>query len=125
MGVGGKRFSMGANRETERRVGHDQSSHLSPGTIFTLLSRDRRRIALEVLIEHREVCMADLAEAVAIREHDVDFEDLSEDEILKTYIDLWHTHVPKLVEGGVAEYDQERDLVHLDPAADEIEGFIF
>lgn len=115
---------MVANSESGRRRRSSDSTP-SLGTVFELLSRERRRIVLEALIEHRRMGMADLAEAVACAEQGISFDELSEDEILEVYTDLWHTDVPKLDDGGLINYDQERDLVTLAPAADEIDGFIF
>ncbi len=116
---------MVANPETDRPDERSAADAPSVSEVFAMLSRKRRRIVLEALLDHRHMTMADLAEQVACREEETAFAELDEEEVLEVYTSLWHQHVPKLEEGGLVEYDEEHDLVALAPAADEIDGFIF
>lgn len=115
---------MGTHHETGRTRSRSQNTP-SLSTIFEMLSRERRRIVLETLLEHRELGMADLAEIVTCEEEGADFLEVDEQAILETYTELWHVDVPKLQDAGLIEYDQDMDIVTLAPAADEIDGFIF
>lgn len=56
--------------------------------------------------------MADLAEQVAAWEHDTTVAGLSSKQRQRVYIPLYQTHLPKLDEAGLIEYDQRRgDIV--------------
>ena len=77
-----------------------------------LLSHRFRRVAIDCLCEHDEtLTLADLADEVACRRRDEAIVDVDAAEVKQTYMALYHTHLPKLIEYGVVEYDQERDLV--------------
>lgn len=77
------------------------------------VSHRRRRYALECLREHRILALPDVADAVAARERGKPLSDISPEEVLEVYTSLYDTHVPKLVDAGVAVYDQETDSVAL------------
>lgn len=83
---------------------------------FELLANERRRLLLHVMRSYGEaVTLPDAAEAVASREFGRDVATLSGERIATVYLSLYHDHLPRLVEAGLLEYDQERDLVS--PAA--------
>jgi len=77
-----------------------------------VLSDQRSRLLLDVLTNHeQELTLPDAAEEVAQREANRSITDLSAERIANVYISLYHDHLPKLLEVGLLEYDQERDLV--------------
>lgn len=77
-----------------------------------LLSDRRRRLFLEVVTAYEEeLTLADAAEAVAEREAGQSVVELSPERIKEVYISLYHDHLPRLLEAGLLEYEQERDLV--------------
>lgn len=81
---------------------------------FELLASRRRRYVLHVLGTYEEpITLADLADEVAIREYDGPITDISADAVLRIYLSLYHSHVPKLSEAGLVAYDQEADTVEL------------
>ncbi|WP_254545184.1 DUF7344 domain-containing protein [Halomarina pelagica] len=87
----------------------------SVDTYLKLLSNRRRRYALACLREHGpSIALADLADEVAVREHDAPLSEIDEEAVLRVYLSLYHSHVPKFAECGIVEYDQERDLVRID-----------
>lgn len=79
---------------------------------FELLSHRYRRYAVRVLDEHDcELALADLADETARREYDCPVTEIPAEKISTLYLSLYHSHVPKLEDAGVVEYDQERDIV--------------
>lgn len=94
------------------------------GTVFDILSNQRRRYALKCLSEHNSLALADLAEEVTRRELDTPISDIPEEDVLRVYTSLWHSHIPKLAESDVVAYNQERDLVCLGENADRVERVI-
>ncbi len=79
---------------------------------FRLLADRRRRLLIEVVRAHDEaLTLPDVAEEVAQRETGRSIVDLSPEQVKEVYISLYHDHLPRLVDAGLLEYEQERDLV--------------
>ncbi len=77
-----------------------------------LLSVRRRRVTLRVVREYDdELTLPDLAEEVAIRESHKPIPEISPETVTEVYISLYHDHMPRMVDTGLLEYEQERDLV--------------
>ena len=78
--------------------------------VLKALANKRRRLAVYCLSEHRTLALADLAEQVV--EHEGrSVQTVSARYTTEVYFSLYHTHVPKLVEAGLASYSQDHDLV--------------
>lgn len=88
-------------------------SHLPTHTGMSLMASERRRYALEALLDHGHMTLPDLAEAVAVLEQNRSFAEIPEHTVLATYTGLWHCDIPKLVEAGVITYEQELDRITL------------
>ena len=79
---------------------------------FELLTNRRRRLTLRVVRTYGDdLTLADLAEEVAMREFDRGIADISAETVREVYVSLYHDHLPRLVDVGLLEYEQERDLV--------------
>lgn len=88
---------------------------------FALLAAARRRYALAYLAgRSHPVALADLAEAVAVREHGDPIAAIPDPEVRRIYLSLYHLHVPKLAEAGVIEYDPDRKAIRPSPSRDPI-----
>lgn len=98
---------------------------LSQDDIFHLLQVRRRRDALRYLKEHDgPVRMRDLAEQVAAWEHDTTVRELRSAQRQRVYIPLYQTHLPKLDDAGVIEYQQSRGIVERAPLADVFDPYL-
>lgn len=98
---------------------------LSKDEMFHLLSNQRRRDALEYLAEHDgAVNMRDLAEWIAAREHETTVAQLTSDERQRVYIALYQSHLPKLADYGVIEYNQSRGVVRRGAHADQLDLYL-
>ncbi len=99
--------------ETERDDG------LSKDVIFELLKNRRRREVLAYLLEADDtVTLGELAEQIAAWENDTDINALSSDQRKRVYVALYQTHLPKMDDAGIVEYDQDRGLIALADNAD-------
>lgn len=91
----------------------DVDDRLSLDHIHDLLTARRRRYTLYCLYLHANpMRLPDVAEQVAEWEHGVSGEERL-DERLRTYDELYHTHVPKLDDANVVAYSQSEDTVEL------------
>ncbi|WP_255166999.1 DUF7344 domain-containing protein [Natrononativus amylolyticus] len=111
-------------------VGNDhrdetQPADLEKDDIFHILQTRRRRDALRYLQGTDEpVRMRDLAEQVAAWENETTVEQLSSDERQRVYISLYQSHLPKLDEEGIINYNQSRGIVERTPAADQFDPYL-
>ncbi|WP_226481145.1 DUF7344 domain-containing protein [Natrinema amylolyticum] len=79
---------------------------------FALLADQRRRLLLAVMRTYgEELTLPDAAEEVAVRETGHNVTNISAERVREVYLSLYHDHLPRLVDAGLLEYDQERDLV--------------
>ena len=96
-------------------------NQLSTDVVFRLLSDRRRRSAITVLRRHgTAMSLADLADEVAVREHDAPITEIPADDVKRVYMSLYHSHVPRLEDFGVIDYRQESDMVTL---SDDVSAF--
>jgi DNA-binding transcriptional ArsR family regulator len=98
----------------------DQPS--STDRLFELLADFRRRQALRTLVRHDDLSLPDLADEVAVAEYDQSLPNIDPDDVLKVYLSLYHTHVPKLAAADLVAYDQDGDHVALTEAGRRLES---
>ncbi|MXV64119.1 hypothetical protein GS429_19025 [Natronorubrum sp. JWXQ-INN-674] len=109
----------------------DESDHPSEATtfskdeIFHLLQNERRRMVLRYLRGTDEpVRMRDVAEQVAAWEHDTTVEELTSTQRQRVYIPLYQSHLSKLDEAGIIEYQKNRGIVERRPLASRIDRYL-
>ena len=85
-----------------------KESELSQDVVFDILSSPRRRYVLYYLRSTGEtVQLTDLAEKVAAWENDVEPGDITDQERKRVYVSLYQTHIPRLAEASLIDYEKE------------------
>lgn len=98
---------------------------LSQDLIFDLLSNPRRRFILYYLrIASDSVKLPDLAKEIASWEYDTPIEELKDKEQKRAYVSLYQTHVPKLVEAGLVDYDTDDKTLRSTPKTYAIDNYL-
>lgn len=99
----------GGDDETEYSK-DDPPQTISKDAAFHLLQNSRRRAVLRYLIARGEddVSMRGVAERVAAWENDTTVSGLTSIERQRVYIALYQSHLPKLDDHGVIDYDRNR-----------------
>lgn len=98
---------------------------LTQDVVFDLLSSPRRRYVLYYLRETGEsIELTDLAEQVAAWENETTVEEITEQERKRVYVSLYQTHIPRLDEAGVIDYDRDSGSVALASEASEIDQYL-
>jgi len=98
---------------------------LSQDVVFEVLHSPRRRYALCCLHDREgPVALDDLIEEVAAHENDTHVEDISETDRKRIYASLYQTHIPKLAEAGLVEYDQASGTVEPTDLAADVDRYI-
>ena len=101
------------------------NQELSRDRVFDILSSPRRRYVLHYLrTEESPIELTALAEEVAAWENDTTVENLSSQDRKRVYVSLYQTHIPKLSEAGLIEYDSESGSVALSSQASEIDPYM-
>lgn len=91
---------------------------ISKDDAFHILQNARRRAVLRYLVadpDRDEFEMRELAEEIGAVEHDTTVRKLTSVERQRVYVSLYQTHLPKLDEHGVIDYDQSRGIVRPRP----------
>jgi hypothetical protein len=68
--------------------------------------------------------MRDVAEQVAAWENDTTVQAISSNERQRVYIPLYQSHLPKLDEEGIIEYDKDRGVVRKTPLVDVLNEYL-
>ncbi|WP_247000869.1 DUF7344 domain-containing protein [Halosolutus gelatinilyticus] len=95
------------------------AEHIGPDeqsldAVCDLLANQRRQYVLACLIDHTQaIALTNLAENVAVRENERPRTEIPKETVRTISTSLYHAHIPKLVDAGVVEYDQDRDLVRI------------
>jgi DNA-binding transcriptional ArsR family regulator len=85
-----------------------EREQLSHDLIFDLLSNPRRRFILYYLrTKSGSVKLSELTGEIAAWEYETPIDELTDQEQKRVYVSLYQTHVPKLVEAGLVDYDTE------------------
>lgn len=92
---------------------------ISQETAFKLLSKSRRRCLLTVLFEEERESVEILGRKVAAMEREKHQRDVTERAYTRVVTSLVHCHIPRLVDHGLVEYDQETNTVTLENTARE------
>lgn len=95
------------------------AKQLSKDVIFEVLKNRRRRDVLEYLQSaDGPVTLSELAEQIAAWENDVPVSALNSTQRKRVYVALYQTHLPKMDDVGVIDYDSDRGTIELSENAD-------
>ncbi|GGK75044.1 DUF7344 domain-containing protein [Haloarcula sebkhae] len=100
---------------------------LTRDDLFHVLQCRRRRLVLKYLHEHpgdEPADMSDIAEHIAALEHDTTVDSLRSKQRQRVYIALYQSHLPKMDDAGVINYNQDRGLVEATALADSFDGYL-
>lgn len=98
---------------------------LTPDETFHILRNQRRRYALYFLLTRtRGVMIGDLAEQIAAWENDTMVDEVTSRQRKLVYNSLQQTHLPKLAEKDVVEYDDRTGTVELASDVDDFDVYL-
>ena len=98
---------------------------LTRDEVFELFNNPRRRYVLYLLDEEPDgMSIGDLTDEVAAWEEESTVENLTQQQRKRVYVSLYQTHIVKMDELGVVEFDRDSGVVELTPKADRIRRFL-
>jgi len=117
---------IGTNTRTTRGIGPPQSEEgLSCDEAFEILSNRRRRFTLDCLAESGEpVDLRTLSTSVAARENETDVEAVNAQQRKRTYTALRQTHLPKMDDLGIVNFNAARGIIEPTDRIDQLESYL-
>jgi hypothetical protein len=103
----------------------EETEPLSRDLVFDVLKNRRRRYALHYM-RHADgsVQLSELAEQVAAWENDITVDAITAAERKRVYTALYQSHLPKLDDAGIVDYNQNRGIVELSDAAEQLDVYL-
>lgn len=103
----------------------EDADRLAKDEVFFLLKNERRRAVIEYLLDQEGTAkFDDLVVDIAAREKDKDADQISYKERKSVHTSLYQSHLPKLQEAGVVEYDRRSGSVILTDAVASIQPYL-
>lgn len=101
------------------------TNRLSQDKAFDLLSSPRRRYVINHLQHAGEpVELTELAKKVAAWENETSVGELTSKQQKRVYVSLYQTHIPKLEEFGIVEYDSDAGTVAVTDQIDDVSRYL-
>ena len=88
--------------------------------VYAAVGHSRRRYLCCALFEKAEWSLTELATKTAALEQEVPEREIQQTQREQMYISLYHTHVPKLAEAGVLEFDENSETIRADRNIDHV-----
>lgn len=101
------------------------SQNLSQDEVFDLLSSPRRRYVINYLRRAGEpIQLTELAAEVSSWENETPVHELSDKQEKRVYVSLYQTHIPKLEEFGIVNYDPDEGTVRATEGIDDVGRYL-
>lgn len=98
---------------------------LSKSDVFDLLRNERRRYLLHYLMTHESpVELGDLATLIAAWENDTPVDAVSSQQRKRVYTTLQQTHLPRMDEAEIVEFDSNRGVVSRTEHTDKLNVYL-
>lgn len=99
---------------SQSSIAPKQGLELSQTEAFDILSSDRRRHVLHFLLSHKDgTDIGELSRQIAAWENGESLDQVTADERRRVYVSLHQTHLPRMDEAGVLDYENSRDTIEL------------
>lgn len=116
------------NTDTRQQTESEAEAATEPlpiDQVFEILKNSRRREVLRYLDDGEgNVSLSDMAEHVAAIENDTTVRELSSTQRKRVYVGLYQSHLPKMDDVGVVNFDQNRGRIELENSADQLYEYL-
>ncbi len=114
-----------------RQAGRDENEpelDISQGELYEVLSNRRRRFAVHLLKRDVDVDdtikIGEMAEQIAAWENDIDVTEVTGSDRKRVYTALQQSHLPRMDQAGVVEFDKDRGTVEPTPALTNVDVYM-
>lgn len=113
------------SKQVQQAASARSSERLTKGEIFDVLRNQRRRFVLQYLKQKDDhVELGDLATQVAAWEYDTTVEGVTSEQRKRVYTTLQQTHLDKMAEAGIVEYDADRGVIRSTDQTDDLSIYL-
>ncbi len=104
----------------------ESTTNISKEDVFDVLSNQRRRFVVHLLKrdDGHTVAIGDMAEQIAAWEYDIDVAEINADQRKRVYTALQQSHLPKLDETGLVEFNRTKGVVEPTQAIDNVDVYL-
>lgn len=88
--------------------------------VFEALAHPRRRYLLYTLLDDAEWSLEEVSRKLAAWEEGVPVETLTDQEVERVYVSLYHNHVPKLVAEDIVEFVEATETIRPSGNAEQV-----
>ncbi|ELZ59391.1 MULTISPECIES: DUF7344 domain-containing protein [Halorubrum] len=112
-----------------QQVGHggaEPATDISEDELYKVLANQRRRFAVHLLKGESggSVEIGEMAEQIAAWENDVDVAEITGSDRKRVYTALQQSHLPKMDDAGVVEFNKDRGVVEPTPALEDVDVYM-
>ncbi|MFW6000274.1 MAG: DUF7344 domain-containing protein, partial [Halorubrum sp.] len=106
--------------------GVEPAAEISEDDLFDVLANQRRRFAVHLLKRESDdaVKIGEMAEQIAAWENGIDPAEISSSERKRVYTALQQSHLPKMDDAGVVEFNKARGVVEPTPALTDVDVYL-
>ncbi|RLM71363.1 hypothetical protein DVK05_01500 [Halorubrum sp. Atlit-8R] len=106
--------------------GAEPTTEVSEDELFDVLANQRRRFAVHLLKreEADKLEIGDMAEQIAAWENGIDTAEITGNERKRVYTALQQSHLPKMDDAGVVEFNKDRGIVEPTPALQNVDLYM-
>jgi len=109
------------SQQVQKAASTATGDQLTKGEIFDVLRNQRRRYVLQYLKNAEDpVELGELATQVAAWEYDTTLEEVSSEQRKRVYTTLQQTHLDKMAEAGIVDYDSDRGIITATEQTDDL-----
>lgn len=110
---------------SDEEEAEEQEEDLSLDLIFEVLKNERRRRVLHYLNDNEgPASLRTLSEHIAALENDKTVAELNSQERKRVYVGLYQCHLPKMDDMGFVEFNKDRGIIELGPAAAAVDKYL-
>jgi len=104
----------------------EPTTEITDDELFDVLSNQRRRFAVHLLKRETDdsIAIGEMAEQIAAWENDIDMTEITGSERKRVYTALQQSHLPKMDEAGVVEFNKSRGIIEPTPALTDIDLYM-
>lgn len=111
----------GKNAELQSKEAGEGTDSLSHDVIFGVLASKRRRDVLRYVDETGgETTLSEVAEHIAAMENGIEPHQLSSEQRKRLYVSLYQSHLPKMDDESVIDFNQTRGTIELRSEAEQL-----
>ncbi len=107
-------------------TGGEPTTELTEDELFDVLANQRRRYAVHLLKREGDetVSIGEMAEQIAAWENGIDAAEITGNERKRVYTALQQSHLPKMDDAGVVNFNKNRGLVEPTRALDDVDVYL-